>query len=565
MASSDDDHFDLGDELLALAGDSESNKPRKKRAAPTSKGASSSKRRKQEVPVQSDEDEPESEEDESNPYPLDGIYKDELDRQRLMQMNEIEREQILAERREQHQKLLDKMNLERLLKAKRRDQNSPDDDKVSSAAKRKHTATGRTQEKARGLAALTEKRRAKKELFSSFSRPISQRRTRPQGEKDEDSPKRTKRESSSEEYSDEDGEANKEEPREEKERPEVVEEIGVDDLSKARITRDMLAKYCFRPWFEELVKGAWIRYNFGPDQSGRPTYRICEVVDVGVHLIPPYNLDDKTRINKQLELKHGSLQKCWNMDRVSNGPFPQDEFDSLMRHLKRDDVNPPRKSALEKKHQQILMYSKQTMTESDLQAMLRAKNEVLDNRPSFQTLLARKATLNQQLTLAQNRRDQKEIGRIEGELAELSSDATKRGEMADRTTIVNERDRKANLESIRNQEEAERERRRKAALGASMVASQNGSRSGSPFIKADLSARVKTMPKLVHEMKSRANMVLVTVLMPVSSRAGTPNVDGPTKDAKTTPFSSSIADTPALSSNSFDALTSSIELDLGDF
>lgn len=32
--------------------------------------------------VQSDEDEPESEEDESNPYPLDGIYKDELDRQR---------------------------------------------------------------------------------------------------------------------------------------------------------------------------------------------------------------------------------------------------------------------------------------------------------------------------------------------------------------------------------------------------------------------------------------------------------------------------------------------------
>ena len=54
----------------------------------------------------------------------------------LMQMSEIEREQILAERREQHQKLLDRMNLERLLKAQRRDQNSPEDDRVSSAAKR---------------------------------------------------------------------------------------------------------------------------------------------------------------------------------------------------------------------------------------------------------------------------------------------------------------------------------------------------------------------------------------------------------------------------------------------
>lgn len=148
--------------------------------------------------------------------------------------------------------------------------------------------------------------------------------------------------------------------------------------------------------------------------------------------------------------------------------------------------------------------------QGDLQAMLKAKHEILDNRPSFQTLLSRKATLNQQLSLAQNRRDQEEIGRIEFELSELKhahpelfSDFAKRGEMTDRTAIVNERNRKANLEAVRLQEEAERERRKKAALGASMVAGQNGSRSGSPFVKADLSARVKTLPKLVHEMRSR--------------------------------------------------------------
>ena len=77
-----------------------------------------------------------------------------------------------------------------------------------------------------------------------------------QGEKDEDSPKRNRRESSSEEYSDEDGEVNKEEEAdEERDRQQIAEEIRLEDLSRARITRDMLAKYCFRPWFEEFVKG----------------------------------------------------------------------------------------------------------------------------------------------------------------------------------------------------------------------------------------------------------------------------------------------------------------------
>ncbi len=41
----------------------------------------------------------------------------------------------------------------------------------------------------------------------------------------------------------------------------------------------------------------------------------------------------------------------------------KDEFESLIRHLKRDGIAPPRKSSLVKKHQQILTYSRQKMTE----------------------------------------------------------------------------------------------------------------------------------------------------------------------------------------------------------
>ena len=44
--------------------------------------------------------------------------------------------------------------------------------------------------------------------------------------------------------------------------------------------------------------------------------------DLGAELVQPYKLDD-ARSDRQLELKHADLQKAWNMDRVSNAPFPE--------------------------------------------------------------------------------------------------------------------------------------------------------------------------------------------------------------------------------------------------
>jgi RNA polymerase-associated protein RTF1 len=104
--------------------------------------------------VESDDD-PESEEDESNPYPLAGQYKDEADRQklvlsqrfcilengtnvrlfhRLMELSEIEREEIIAQRLEERQRLVDKANLNRLFKASAAAEKEKDS--VSKAAKR---------------------------------------------------------------------------------------------------------------------------------------------------------------------------------------------------------------------------------------------------------------------------------------------------------------------------------------------------------------------------------------------------------------------------------------------
>ena len=53
--------------------------------------------------------------------------------------------------------------------------------------------------------------------------------------------------------------------------------ITLEDLEKVRLSRDMVARLSATPWFEETVKGAWIRYLNG-SKDGQPTYRMFEVI-----------------------------------------------------------------------------------------------------------------------------------------------------------------------------------------------------------------------------------------------------------------------------------------------
>lgn len=58
----------------------------------------------------------------ANPYPLEGKYKDEEDRERLLGMTEIEREQVLFSRAEEMQRFKEKRDLAALVKSKAHDQ-----------------------------------------------------------------------------------------------------------------------------------------------------------------------------------------------------------------------------------------------------------------------------------------------------------------------------------------------------------------------------------------------------------------------------------------------------------
>jgi RNA polymerase-associated protein RTF1 len=522
-----DSDGDFSDELLELAGATE-----KKRKRREGSSKSEAKRRKAagEIDSTSDADGPESEEE--NPYPLEGKYTDEYDRQRLLEMPEIEREGVLAQRLEELQRITDKRNLDQMLKA----QKAGDGESIVKAAKRQHTIRGATKEKSRKLDELKAKRKAKDERKRSRGSPKRDRSSSPM-----------EMETSDDEA--EDGQITKFEQEEEKERKLFGmahpndEPMTLQDLNKARLTRDFLAKHFLNPWFEDYVKGAYVRYLVGPDK-----YRIYEIHQAQSHS-KHYKINDNVTCNLVLELKYGSSIDAFPMDKVSNVNFTEAELGRFKMTWEAARIKLPTKRELEKKSSQMVKLVSQPMTENDISAMLRRKSELQGDSGKPQAAnraTLERARLTQARTLAVRRNDREEVAKLDADLADLAVESPPEP-TEDASALlakVNERNRKANLEAIRRAELQEAERKRRER------------RLGTPTA-LDPSARLRTVPRLF------------------ASRSTTPNPGGsPAPDAHASKNSPQASAAPAQSPSKaglngkgdFHArVLETIEIDLGDF
>lgn len=472
---------DLDDEILELAGAGE-----KKRKKPHS--SKSNKRRKEEDP----EHDTGTEDEEADPYPLEGKYKDESDRQQLLQMSEVEREDIFAQRLEEKQQLLDKRLLSQMVQQHR---GGGAEDSVVKVAKRQHTARGATKEKTNKLAELKARRKAKDERKKNSS-PRRDRSSSPMDMEISDGES-------------EDGQITKFEQEEEKverifNKPTSTgtQPITMEDLERCRLSRNQLIKFALTPWFEDYVKGAWVRYLVGNDEKKKENvYRICEIQNLAGELVKAYKVDDK-EMDQALELKLSKSTRVYPMDKVSNSSFTLQEFHFWKATLASDGLSLPTKRYIEQKAAQLHKLSTQPMTESDINVMLARKSQLQSGKSSGMITVERSG-LNAARTLALRRNDLEEVAQIDARLAALGDPVKSRSEEAvDPLAKVNERNRKANMEAVRKAElaEAERKRReRKLAAAGTLV----------PVL--DPSARLKTVPRLFNSAT------------PTASRPGTPS------------------------------------------
>ncbi|KAJ7284333.1 hypothetical protein C8J57DRAFT_690837 [Mycena rebaudengoi] len=224
-----------------------------------------------------------------------------------------------------------------------------------------------------------------------------------------------------------------------------------------------------------VIPGAWVRYLVSSDQDRCKEYRLYEIIGVGT-AETPYQLGDYTT-KHVLQLKHGATETVWRMDRVSNTPWSEAEFERLMDTCAAERVALPTCKDIEDhyiKKQEILS---RHITEEEISDMMAQKSKIgtpLSVKERTRLIAGR--------ALAQRLQDRDEVWRIDALLAG-SSAADEPAKKKDLLTLVNKRNRKANMEVVRSAEMLEAERKRRICWERTM-----------PTVVADASRESKLSP-----------------------------------------------------------------------
>lgn len=96
-----------------------------------------------------------------------------------------------------------------------------------------------------------------------------------------------------------------------------------EDLNSIKLSRHKAEKWCHTPFFKKVAIGCYVRIGIG-NNKGMPVYQIAEVVDV-IESQKVYQLGT-TRTNKGLKLRHGTDERDYRLEFISNQPFTEDEF-----------------------------------------------------------------------------------------------------------------------------------------------------------------------------------------------------------------------------------------------
>ncbi|KAK8843402.1 hypothetical protein IAR55_007059 [Kwoniella newhampshirensis] len=358
-----------------------------------------------------------------NPYPLEGKYVDEDDREALEALPEIERENILAGRLEEMQKFKDSQALDAMFQTLQGDE---DDDDGPSRKRRKHTSV--TKEASRAMNDLKNKRKAKDERAQRRAARREQRRPRSASpvsdNSTEDGEISHSYRRSPDRYSPERKAVS---PKKDASKATDLDSVPAnrEELNSARLSRYELVDIMYRDGFEDVVVGSYVRLMAAePDEMGRPKYRIHKITDIDTsEKFGSYSIEYKgrsVRDGRGLLCQYGKAARLFRIADVSNGDFEEKEFTRFTMTNQADGVRQPKRSELKKKHEEIKALRDRPITdvEIDRQIASRQSRESNFNRAAH----LRIQQLINTRDLAQRRNDQNTVDRLNSEIVKLGGD-----------------------------------------------------------------------------------------------------------------------------------------------
>ncbi|KAK9809057.1 hypothetical protein WJX72_008658 [[Myrmecia] bisecta] len=422
------------------------------------------------------------------------LMGDAADRQRLMAMNELEREMILADRAEARDRERERRRNAKLIQARQTEpeQLPPDQMRSSTRSKKPDTA------KKSAMAELVAAKQARDRKTRTAQKKQKGRRARDdedawseeesfsESEDEEDvavpppPPSDEADEEAAARSSDEDDrqrsrfEADADRFQDEEEE---FEEATFDEVRTIQVKRYKLEKWVNEPYFERTMPGCMVRVAVPVSGAhGQSSYVLAEVRevvhrepgqyrDLGRAAVSPYPFGEGgARTHKWLVVRRGYNERTMPMSLVSNSNVMEEEFEQWCKQCMREKRRQLTRIDVDKVKQALKTAESYVYTAEDVARML---NEKRAKGAGPRNVAAEKANLQRLRDYAQENNNEEELERIEQQLAELEvrigeeRNASRRGGMSD----VNKRNARVNFQNALNNISARAETEKVSASG----------------------------------------------------------------------------------------------------
>lgn len=223
--------------------------------------------------------------DEDRPiFPYDKLYYSAKEKQEIMAMPEIQREELLSERAQQVDRHNQDLALRRLLASRERDEQ-----RAAAKAKRKAGSAGLddTQRKSSRQKTTLGGRKVGEtsDAMQAYKRQREQKGKRDELRRGVPTQSRRRSRSRGSDISDEDAEADSDVELDDRLRsPSVPKDdppAELRDIQRTRVGRSNFAQVCFYPGFDNAITGCYSRVSIGPNmETGQNEYRMCLIQGV---------------------------------------------------------------------------------------------------------------------------------------------------------------------------------------------------------------------------------------------------------------------------------------------
>ncbi|CAK7201666.1 RNA polymerase-associated protein rtf1 [Sporothrix eucalyptigena] len=452
--------------------------------------------------------------DDENKYPVDGLFASHAEKEEIMGMREVEREQILADRAQEKDRIHQNKLLRQLVsndeQRKKRSASAAELDDGQRKTSRVRTKIGgvKVGETHSAIDTLKSRRAEKSERNRRREEDRERRKDRPSsrggrsGHSDDDEGV-----DDDDNYGGDDGDSDVEWAKPSKKsrspEPKVSQVTELRDVERVRLSRSRFGQVCFYPEFEEKITGTFVRISIGPDPDTRePVYRMALVK--GFTKGKPYAISGpqgQMIVTDQYVLAaHGKAQREWPFLACSDSPFTESEWSRYQKVCHADNVSVPKRGLLLNKADDINKLINRQWTEQELVEKVDRQQELKSrfngvDRMRLETLLKEAKALGNRdrAQKLQEELDNLETPRLAFRTsltanAKSSNEPTQQERLAQR----NAENRRRNAEAVRAAQLRERKKAREIERRI-----ENGEE-----VEEDTSRRVKTRAKFVHDVNS---------------------------------------------------------------